>query len=171
MYAVGGSKWGDSPHHMQDCSDVHRMDASTGAWEVVAPMSHPRRCMVVCGRSDGDFYALGGIVTRELPPGSDPDWDEDWGPPRRTEELCILERYRVRDNRWVTLAPMKTGAKLMGASVANGSLWAVSLGEDAVFLDRYDAFTNKWSGSCVPLSAETESWGASFTTTTVTGLG
>ena len=140
-YRVGGWNY-DSESNL---AEVHRMNASTGAWEVVAPMNHPRRCLSVCGRSDGDFYALGGLINRDqLPSDSSDSSGEDVGGGMRWKYLKIVERYLAGENRWITLAPMRADGKFIGASVVDGCLWAVTRGERAIILDKYDPSVDAW---------------------------
>ena len=140
-YRVGGWNY-DSESNL---AEVHRMNASTGAWEVVAPMNHPRRCLSVCGRSDGDFYALGGLINRDqLPSDSSDSSGEDVGGGMRWKYLKIVERYLAGENRWITLAPMRADGKFIGASVVDGCLWAVTRVERAIVLDKYDPSVDAW---------------------------
>ena len=140
-YKVGGYNYDTE----SDLAEVHRMNASTGAWEVVAPMNHPRRCLSVCGRSDGDFYALGGLINRDqLPSDSSDSSGEDVGGGMRWKYLKIVERYLAGENRWITLAPMRADGKFIGASVVDGCLWAVTRVERAIVLDKYDPSVDAW---------------------------
>ena len=140
-YKVGGYNYDTE----SDLAEVHRMNASTGAWEVVAPMNHPRRSLSVCGRSDGDFYALGGLINREEPPSDSGDSsDDDSGPPTRWKYLKIVERYLAGENRWITLASMRADGRFIGASVVDGCLWAVTRVERAIVLDKYDPSVDAW---------------------------
>lgn len=148
VYALGGCKDTGHEHRYEDSATVHRMNANTGAWEVVAPMNHPRSVLAVCGRSDGDFYALGGRFTYDLL-DSDGEYEEAYeggGPPTETEYLKSVERYLVSEDRWVTLAPMRAQGKLIGAAIVDGSLWAVIKGEcGAIFLDKHDPSVDAWA--------------------------
>ena len=150
-YRVGGWNY-DSESNL---AEVHRMNASTGAWEVVAPMNHPRRCLSVCGRSDGDFYALGGLINRDqLPSDSSDSSGEDVGGGMRWKYLKIVERYLAGENRWITLAPMRADGKFIGASVVDGCLWAVTRVERAILLDKYDPSVDAWvQKHALPLDA------------------
>ena len=140
-YKVGGDNYDTE----SDLAEVHRMNASTGAWEVVAPMNHPRRSLSVCGRSDGDFYALGGLINREqLPSDSDDSPDDDSGPPAWWKYLKVVERYLAGENRWITLASMRADGRFIGASVVDGCLWAVTRVERAILLDKYDPSVDAW---------------------------
>ena len=140
-YKVGGWNY-DSESNL---ADVQRMNASTGAWEVVAPMNHPRRCLSVCGRSDGDFYALGGLINRDqLPSDSSDSSEEDVGGGMRWKYLKIVERYLAGENRWITLASMRADGRFIGASVVDGCLWAVTRVERAILLDKYDPSVDAW---------------------------
>ena len=145
MYAVGGSRDTGHEYRFTDSELVHRMDATTGAWEVVASMTHPRSCLTVCGRSDGDFYALGGLINRDqLPSDSSDSSGEDVGGGMRWKYLKIVERYLAGENRWITLAPMRADGKFIGASVVDGCLWAVTRVERAILLDKYDPSVDAW---------------------------
>ena len=141
VYAVGGYDY-----DAEGTVDVvRRMDASTGAWEVCADMNHARRNLSVCARSDGDFYALGGLINRDqLPSDSGDSSEEDVGGGMRWKYLKIVERYLAGENRWITLAPMRADGKFIGASVVDGCLWAVTRVERAILLDKYDPSVDAW---------------------------
>ena len=140
-YAVGGWNY-DSESNL---AEVQRMNASTGVWEEVAPMNHPRRSLIVCGRSDGDFYALGGCICRdELSSDSGDSSEDDSVPPARWKYLKVVERYLAGENRWITLASMRAEGEFIGASVVDGCLWAVTRGKGAILLDKYDPSVDAW---------------------------
>ena len=121
------------------------MNASTGAWEEVMPMNHPRRNLSVCAQRNGDFYALGGLINRDqLPSDSSDSSGEDVGGGMRWKYLKIVERYLAGENRWITLAPMRADGKFIGASVVDGCLWAVTRVERAIVLDKYDPSVDAW---------------------------
>ena len=157
MYAVGGSRDTGHEYRFTDSELVHRMDATTGAWEVVASMTHPRSCLTVCGRSDGDFYALGGRFIEDG--SSDSDEEYDFGPQMIEHHLKVVERYCVSEDSWTTLSPMRDEGDFVGAAVADGTLWAVikqedSEGEGAIFLDKYDPSVDAWvQKHALPLDA------------------
>ena len=141
VYAVGGYNY-----DAEGTVDVvRRMDVSTGAWEVCAEMNHARRNLSVCARSDGDLYALGGLINRDqLPSDSDDSPDDDSGPPAWWKYLKVVERYLAGENRWITLASMRADGNFIGASVVDGNLWAVTRGERAILLDKYDPSADAW---------------------------
>merc|ERR1712167_163424 len=100
-------------------------------------MNHARRNLSVCARSDGDFYALGGLINRDqLSSDSDDSPDDDSGPPAWWKYLKVVEHYLAGENRWITLASMRADGNFIGASVVDGNLWAVTRGERAILLDK-----------------------------------
>ncbi|KAH7702251.1 kelch-like protein 20-like protein [Aphelenchoides avenae] len=168
LYAVGGWCSGDA------IASVERMDARTGEWRSVAPMSK-RRCGVGVATLDGLLYAVGGhdgqrylkCVERYDPKRN--IWSSDVAPTStcRTSVgvavydgflyavggqdgvscLNIVERYDPRRNEWQVVAPMNSKRLGVSVSVLDGCLYAVG-GADGqcplATVERYDPRTDKW---------------------------
>jgi hypothetical protein len=132
VYAIGGRFAGP-------LADLDRYDAFADRWISLADMPTPRAGLA-SARIEHEIYVLGG---RRNPGG-----------PCSGREVRAVERYDIRSNTWVRLAPLPTRRSDVAAAAVNGKIYVFGgcrrnpATGDVTFLQDVDVYspeTNSWS--------------------------
>jgi N-acetylneuraminic acid mutarotase len=160
IYRIGGAGSAEENSSRPELlATVDAYNATTGAWQVLAPMHRARQLFAAAFGADGMLYVFGGY--------GGPAWgiervegesDETYATRIKEmehlahEALRSVEVYDPATNRWSVRAPMPVGVEGAGAALgADGRIYvvggAISYSNPAACreVQVYDPATDRWS--------------------------
>lgn len=128
IYVAGGARtFGDS-----QLQNFERFDPRRGTWEELAPMSYARESMcLVQGPDAFELFAIGGM--------------------RNDDAMSIVEKYDMRNDKWMPFAPLSTPRMDHSCIVVGGNMFAIGGSPKLNSVERYNAASDKWVPMDMPL--------------------